>query len=61
MRGLEDVSKLAVAAVLAMSLAGAGCSSEESVDAAPPTLQQPEQAPGAPGAPAQQQDEEEEK
>ena len=61
MRGLGDVSILAVAAVLAMGLAGAGCSSEEGVDAAPPSMQESEQAaPGATGAPAQQQEEEEE-
>lgn len=61
MRGMKDVSVLAVAALLAAGLGGAGCSSEESVDAGPPSMQQTEQvAPGATGAPAQQQDEEEE-
>lgn len=61
MRGPRDISILAVAAILAMGLGGAGCSSEERVDAAPPSMQESEQAPGATGAPAQQREEEEEK
>lgn len=58
MRGMRDVSVLAVAALLAAGLGGAGCSSEESVDAGPSSMQQSE--PGATGAPAQQPPQEEE-
>jgi len=65
MRGMREISVLAVAAILAMGLGGAGCSSEENVDAGPPSMQQSEEAaPGATGAPAQQPrqaEEEEEK